>query len=163
MALIPVRVSNLIIDAANDHQALVLREIDGERHLDIAIGLFEALAIQRSLHQEDFPRPLTHDLCAMLITACEAQLQGLRITGCEEGTYLAHLHLACAHKDIEMDCRPSDGVALALRSPGCGILINEELLNQPASSSDDATENDQASEDDAYNEEDDESDDWDED
>lgn len=134
MSLVPCRIHQLIIDEVSDAQTVVLAEINGPRFLEIGIGIHEALAIQRLLDGTVYPRPLTHDLLAITITALGAQLQMLRITSCADGTYHAHLALALTTKQVEIDCRPSDGFAVVLRARGAGIEVAAELLMEPGPS-----------------------------
>ena len=156
MPLLPSRVSHLIIDDMADSQDLVLCDISGQRRLSIAIGTHEALAIQRALNGEHFPRPLTHDLCAGLIMRLGFTADAVHITDCDQGTFHAQVIMvptaaAASSEPRSIDARPSDAIAIALRCPGCSLMVNDELYasyNDPQL--DDSDELDDDADDEAY-------------
>ncbi len=112
---------------------IVLADEEAERRLQIWIGMFEAQAIARVLKSEEPPRPLTHDLCSSVIAILGYELRGVMITKLEENTFFALLTLVDSDRTIDIDARPSDAIALALRS-GAPILVDEEVLAQAAQS-----------------------------
>ena len=93
----------------------VILGLEGDRCLPIYIGLWEAISINNALNREIAPRPLTHDLFMEFCTRFGIEIRQLYIDTLEDGVYYAHLHLACADQEETLDCRPSDGIALALR------------------------------------------------
>jgi bifunctional DNase/RNase len=104
-----------------------LKERDGDRVLDIAIGDAEALAIQLGLRGILTPRPMTHDFFGNLLHALDdVAVHRLLITKRERGTF--HARLEVQHRDrlLDVDCRPSDGVALAIRL-GVPIVAADEM------------------------------------
>jgi len=98
-----------------------------ERLLPIYIGAFEANAIAAQLQGLDFPRPLTHDLVRNLLEALSLRLDSVWITRLEEGTFFALLHIHGPGTALELDARPSDAIALALRTHS-PIFVAEEVL-----------------------------------
>ncbi|TVR14666.1 MAG: bifunctional nuclease family protein [Planctomycetota bacterium] len=129
MDMIPVRLSHVIIDEQNDSHSLIVEEIRGQRRLSIGIGAMEAMAIQRGLVHDDFPRPLTHDLTAILLTALRGDLQAVHIHDVQQGTYFAELHIQrSAEHELRIDARPSDALALAVRVPGCQLFVADALF-----------------------------------
>lgn len=94
----------------------VILGIDKDRCLPIYIGLWEAISINNAINKEISPRPLTHDLFIEFCTRFGIEVRQLYIDTLEDGVYYAHLHLICADREEILDCRPSDGIALALRS-----------------------------------------------
>ena len=130
MEMIPVRLGHVIIDEQNDSHAVILVEIAGERRLSIGIGAVEAMAIQRGVVEDRFPRPLTHDLMAIMLTALRGDLQAVHIHDMQQGTYFAELLIQRGEDhELRIDARPSDALALAVRVPGCQLLVAEELLD----------------------------------
>jgi uncharacterized protein len=103
----------------------VILGLEGDRCLPIYIGLWEAISINNALNKEVAPRPLTHDLFLEFCTRFRIEIQHLFIDTLEDGVYYAHLHLTGTDQEETLDCRPSDGIALALR---CAANI---LLSQP--------------------------------
>ena len=134
MPLVPCRLTNIVVDEANDHQAVVIAE-EGPagRRLSIAIGPAEALAIDRAVKGQQFPRPLTHDLLTCIIAAPRHRLSEVRIVDLREKTFFAELVLLGPDEARrEIDCRPSDAIALLVRHPGVPLLVNEVVLAEAA-------------------------------
>lgn len=130
MDMIPVRLSHVIIDEQNDSHSLILAEQEGQRRLSIGIGAVEAMAIQRGLVEDRFPRPLTHDLMAILLTALRGDLEAVHIHDMQQGTYFAELVISRGPEhELRIDARPSDAMALAVRVPGCKIFVADPLLD----------------------------------
>lgn len=118
MALRPCRLSHVLIDEGNDRQAVILAEAEGPRHLHITIGPTEALAIDRAVKGQRFPRPLTHDLLTAVLQATGHRLSEIRIVDLREGTFFAEIVLERPDGGrAEIDCRPSDALALLVRHP----------------------------------------------
>jgi bifunctional DNase/RNase len=117
----------IIISEIDDQQHIVLKEIDGDRSFPIVIGLFEATSIDRRVRGISTPRPLTHDLLATVIDLLGAEVQDVVINDLREHTYYAQLRVRHEGELIEIDCRPSDAIPLAvtLKVP---IYVNEDVL-----------------------------------
>ena len=109
--------------------ALVLSEVNGERRLPIIIGGFEAQAIVIKLENLNPPRPLTHDLFRNFSELMKADLKEVFIHKLEEGVFYSQLLIKKDGKEIVMDSRTSDAVALALRF-NCPIYIDEEIMDK---------------------------------
>jgi len=107
----------------------LLKEKHGERTLPIWIGENEAMAIAYSLQGFKPPRPLTHDLLKLIIDAFQAKVTKIGIIELKNETYFAKIFIETDHKVFALDARPSDSIALALRS-GCLILVNDEIMNE---------------------------------
>lgn len=109
-------------------QALViLADSEERRLLPILIGLFEAQSIAMAISGEDIGRPLTHDLLLSVITETGSELERIEITRLAESTFYALLHVARGGETLEIDARPSDAIAVALRA-GAPIFVAEEVL-----------------------------------
>jgi bifunctional DNase/RNase len=128
--VVEVRVHGLGTEPKTQQHVVLLRETDGTRVLPIFVGPCEAQAIARLVKKESFPRPLTHDLLAMLVEGLHAKVQRVVITELREGTYYATLLLARGQEMLSVDARPSDSIAVALRAEA-PLYVNEELLQSP--------------------------------
>ena len=130
MKVVEVRVHGLGAEPKTQQHVVLLRETDGTRVLPIFVGPCEAQAIARLVKKETFPRPLTHDLLAMLVEGLHAKVQRVVITELREGTYYASLLLARGQEMLSVDARPSDSIAVALRAEA-PLYVNEDLLQSP--------------------------------
>ena len=126
--------STLAIDEEAEQQTVVVAECSGTRRFPIVIGQLEALAIDRAVKGQVFPRPLTHDLLLALFEALQAELREVRITDLRGGTFYAALVLARVDGSmVEMDCRPSDALAILVRRPGTPLMVAEAVLAEAGS------------------------------
>ena len=127
--MIEMELFRIRIDDKRREQVIMLREKNGERVLLIVIGINEADAIRLKVSGVELPRPLTHDLLHNTIAELGAELERIVIHDLRQGTFFAKLVLkTCDGQDREVDARPSDAVALALRA-GAPILAEENLLD----------------------------------
>lgn len=106
---------------------VVLLSEGGERLLPIFIGLWEAVSINSAKNKEVLPRPFTHDLFLDLLAKFSITLHSLQIDSIEDGVYYAKLMLSTDHHEEYIDCRPSDGIALALRG-SAPIFVEERVI-----------------------------------
>ncbi len=125
--MIEVRVAHLGLDRTTNTPVVILQERDGERVLPIWIGPAEASAIAMELAGVKFSRPLTHDLLKQVIVGLGADLRKVIITQVKDNTYFAELHIYRGDTVIQIDARPSDSIALALRLKA-PMFTNENLL-----------------------------------
>ncbi|UCG28413.1 MAG: bifunctional nuclease family protein [Bacteroidales bacterium] len=109
--------------------ALVLTEEDGDRRIPIIIGGFEAQAIAIQLEGLNPPRPLTHDLFLSFATAFNISLVEVNIYRLEEGVFYSKLICVNGEREVTIDARTSDAIALALRFK-CPIFTTEEIMSQ---------------------------------
>lgn len=109
--------------------ALVLSEENGSRRIPIIIGGFEAQAIAIQLEGLTPPRPLTHDLFVNFSKAYDIQIVDVQIYKLEEGVFFSKLHCKKEEKEMYIDSRTSDAVALALRF-GCPIFTTEDIVEK---------------------------------
>jgi hypothetical protein len=107
---------------------LVLQEKGGARLLPIWIGQPEAESIVMQIHSIKRARPLTHDLCKNLILGLGGSLRRVQITRVEKNTYYAELHISRGENIVQIDARPSDSIAIALRL-AAPIFAAESLLS----------------------------------
>jgi bifunctional DNase/RNase len=125
--MLQVRVAHLGLDRTTNTPVVILQENDGQRVLPIWIGPAEASAIAMELAGVKFSRPLTHDLLKQVIVGLGAELRKVIITQVKDNTYFAELHVYRGDTIIQIDARPSDSIALALRLKA-PILTSETLL-----------------------------------
>ena len=130
MKIVEARVHGLVFEQKQQQHVVVLREAEGERVLPIWIGPAEALAIQRLLTGQAFPRPLTHDLFALVLEGLHARVSRVTIAEMHEGTFFATLVIERENNVLSVDARPSDSIAIALRTQA-PLFVNEELLQEP--------------------------------
>jgi len=127
--MIQLKVKSLEVMEGSPLVRLTLQESAGQRELYIWIGWAEAAAIQSHLEGTRPARPMTHDLMASLLGAFQVVIEQLLIGEMREDTFFASLRLTAGETTEEIDCRPSDGIALALRAQA-PIFIDETLLEQ---------------------------------
>ena len=130
MNVVEVRVNGLILEHKTQQNIVILRESEGERILPIWIGPGEAQAIRRILSEEPFPRPLTYDLLHIVIEGLKARVTKVVIADLRENTFYASIYVERENDVLAIDARPSDSIALALRSKAT-IYVNEKLLQPP--------------------------------
>jgi len=132
--LVEMELSKIRIDERRGEQVVVLKERGGNRFLPIIIGISEVTAIKMKVSGIQPPRPLTHDLFKDTLAQLGARLARIVITKLEFNTFFAKLVLQTKDGELrEVDARPSDSIAVALRADA-PIFVAEEVLNQVASS-----------------------------
>lgn len=132
--LVEMEISKIRIDERRGEQVVVLKERNGHRFLPIIIGISEVTAIKMKISGIQPPRPLTHDLFKDTIAQLGATLKRVVITKLEFNTFFASLVLETKDgQRREVDARPSDSIAVALRADA-PIFVSEDVLNQVASS-----------------------------
>src|SRR5580765_4200955 len=126
---VQMELKRIIINEIHDQQVIMLRETEGERSFPIVIGIFEATSIDRRVRGLQTPRPLTHDLITAAIEQLGGEIQDIVISDLQEHTYFAKLRVRKEGELVEIDCRPSDAVALAVtaRVP---IYVSEDVLGE---------------------------------
>jgi bifunctional DNase/RNase len=120
-------VDSIMYDLVNKTPVVILKEVNGDRYLPILIGPYEAGAIEMGLKNIPFPRPMTHDLLNHILDRLQLSLEFIIITRIEDSTFFSSLVIFNDSEKIEIDARPSDAIALALRTKS-PILVNEDIL-----------------------------------
>lgn len=128
---VQMELSRILITETQDHQMIELREVDGERRFPIAIGLYEAGAIERRLKGIQLARPWTHELLSNTIEALGGRLKHVLISDLRDQTFFAMLVIEVNGKQVEVDCRPSDAIALCVAGEA-PILVAEQVLDKVA-------------------------------
>jgi bifunctional DNase/RNase len=129
---VPVHVSVVALDAQNV-PVVILEEEAGSRVLPIWIGSAEASSIAAEIHKQRPARPNSHDFAARLIEGLEGELLRVVVTEIRDGTFYAILVLESHGKRVEIDARPSDAIATALRA-GAPILVRDQVFDEAGES-----------------------------
>jgi bifunctional DNase/RNase len=129
--MVEMELNKILIDEKRHDQVIVLKEKNGERRLPIVIGLLEASSIKMKLSGIEPPRPMTHDLLKNTIEQLDARLEKIVIDKLTDNTFHAKLILRLSNNGKEeiIDARPSDSIALAVRSKA-PIFVEEEVLKK---------------------------------
>jgi bifunctional DNase/RNase len=127
--MVEVAVARLGLDGTTNTYVVILREKEGERILPIWIGQAEAESILLEMNHVKKERPLTHDLCKSLIVGLGGDLRRVNIVKVQKGTYFAEMQIARGETVVQIDARPSDSIAIALRVPA-PIFADDSLLAQ---------------------------------
>ncbi|MCU0537859.1 MAG: bifunctional nuclease family protein [Hydrococcus sp. Prado102] len=125
--MIEMRVAGIALDAVTRSPIVLLKDGSDRRALPIYIGQDQARAIIGALEQQKPPRPLTHDLIVNFFEAWELNLDRIIIHSLQDNTFYAVLCLSQGEKKKEIDCRPSDAIAISLRT-GSPIWVMEEVI-----------------------------------
>ena len=130
--MIRVELSKIIIDEKRQDQIIVLKEKDGNRQFPIVIGFLEASSIKMKLSNVEPPRPMTHDLLVSVFEGLGATLNQVIIDKMVNNTFHAKLEFKLKNgKKKIIDSRPSDGVALAVRT-NAAIFVDDDVLKKAA-------------------------------
>ncbi len=121
----------LRFDETSDTQIIILKEKFGDRRMPILIGFNEAHSIHVAINELPIQRPLTHDLASSIVHALGATFERIVVTELLDSTFYARIHFKTANGVVDVDSRPSDAIALALRVHA-PIFVNEEVLDQVA-------------------------------
>ncbi|MBI4387644.1 MAG: bifunctional nuclease family protein [Candidatus Omnitrophica bacterium] len=129
--MVEVVLNKIKIDENRNEQIIVLKEKNGNRLLPVVIGISEVNAIKLKLSGIDPPRPLTHDLLLRVIEGFGGQVKRILIDRLEDSTFYAKLVLTKngSTDELQIDARPSDSIALALRA-NAPIVVNPTVLDE---------------------------------
>jgi uncharacterized protein len=127
--LIPMSIKGLMLDPVSNSPIVVLRDEEDKFFLPIWVGIFEANAIALQLESITTPRPMTHDLMKNLIGDLDARVTRVVINDLRESTFFAQIRVVTGQRTLEVDARPSDAIALALRTEA-PIFVAQAVLDQ---------------------------------
>jgi bifunctional DNase/RNase len=125
---IEMTIKGLMVDPVTNMPIIILRDEAGDRVLPIWVGIFEANAIALQIENVSTPRPMTHDLLRNVIQDLEGQVQKVVVSELRENTFFAVIHVAVRGEALLIDARPSDAIALALRTKS-PIYVEEEVID----------------------------------
>ena len=126
--LIEMTIKGLMLDPITNTPIVILKDKEGDRVLPIWVGLFEANAIALQIENVATPRPMTHDLLRNIITDLEGRVDRIVVSDLKENTFYAVVHLTVRGERVAVDARPSDAIALALRTRA-PILVEEMVID----------------------------------
>ncbi|MDA8071029.1 MAG: bifunctional nuclease family protein [Actinomycetota bacterium] len=130
--MVEVRLAAVQVDVQSNTPVLLLTETGaGGRTLPIFIGAPEATAIAFAVQGVTTPRPMTHDLLRDVLEGLHARMERVVITELRSSTYFAELHLVHGTTTVQISARPSDAVAMAVRT-GCPLFVSDELMDAEA-------------------------------
>ncbi len=127
-----MKVRGLMFDPYNNAYIVILRDEENAEMLPIWVGKSEASAISFALENVAAPRPMTHDLMKSILDAVEAKVISVVVTDLNDNTYFAKVHLSYEDSEYSVDSRPSDAIALALRT-NAPIFASENVLRKQTS------------------------------
>jgi len=133
MAIVEMELNKIRIDENRGEQVIVLKEKEGPRILPIVIGIMEVTAIKMKISGVYPPRPMTHDLFCNAITQLGAKIDKIIINKLENNTFFAKLIVSADSRTLEIDARPSDSIAIAIRAKA-QIFVDEQVLDNVSNS-----------------------------
>ena len=127
--LVPMSIKGLMLDPVSNSPIVVLKDETEKFFLPIWVGIFEANAIALQLENVATPRPMTHDLLKNMIADLDARVARVVINDLRDSTFFAQIRVITGGKTLEIDARPSDAIALALRTEA-PIFVAQSVLDQ---------------------------------
>jgi bifunctional DNase/RNase len=127
--LIRMKVSGLTMDPLTNTPIVILKDMQEKKAIPIWIGLFEASAIATELEKISFSRPMTHDLLTDILRILEIEVTKVEINDLRNNTFFANIYLLKEGKNIVIDSRPSDAIAIALRA-NAPIFVDDKVIEK---------------------------------
>ncbi len=125
--MIEMKINGLAVDNSSKMPVVILTDLEEKRFLPIWIGVYEADAILMAMEAISVPRPMTHDLIKGIMDAVEISVDRIVIHDIKNNTFFAKIHMIKDGKEYEIDSRPSDAIALALRVEA-PIFVSETVI-----------------------------------
>ena len=122
------KIKGLMMDPLTNSPIVILQEIQEGTLLPIWVGIFEANAIALQIERVDTPRPMTHDLLKNVLMQLNAEVEKIVVTDLRDNTFYALIHLRLGVEAVTIDSRPSDAIALALRTDS-PIFVTESVID----------------------------------
>ena len=126
--MIEMNIKGLMVDPITNMPIIILRDSEGQKVLPIWVGVFEANAIALQIENIQTPRPMTHDLLRNIIQDLHASVDKIVVCDLKENTFYAMIHLKTPAGPVAIDARPSDAIALALRTRA-PIFVEETVID----------------------------------
>ncbi len=139
--MVKMEIKGLLMDPVSNMPVVILRDTEKGLFLPIWVGIFEANAIALEMEKVTTPRPMTHDLLKNVLAELDARVERIVINDLRENTFFARIYLARSEEKHSIDSRPSDAIALALRSQA-DIFVEEEVLEKSRSMRTEGSEQD---------------------
>ena len=126
---IEMKIKGLVVDPISKMPIIVLEDQDSERMLPIWIGVFEANAIALMIENISTPRPMTHDLIKKIFDDLDVVIDKVVVNDVRDNTFYALIHCSYQGRSLVIDSRPSDAIALSLRT-NAPIFVEEDVVNK---------------------------------
>ena len=124
-----MKLSGLIMDSTTHAPVIILKDLEDKEVISLWIGLLEASAIAVELEKIDLPRPMTHDLVKNVLDSLNIKVLKIEIADLRDNTFYAYIHLGMDGKTFTIDARPSDAIAIALRTKS-PIYVDEDVIKK---------------------------------
>ena len=124
-----MKLSGLIMDSTTNAPVIILKDLEDKEVISLWIGLLEASAIAVELEKIDLPRPMTHDLVKNVLDSLNIKVLKVEIADLRDNTFYAYIHLGMDGKTFTIDARPSDAIAIALRTKS-PIYVDEKVIKK---------------------------------
>ncbi len=126
--MVEMKVEGLTLDPLTNMPIIILKDLEGAKALPIWVGFFEANAIALEIEKISTPRPMTHDLLKSMIQNLKAEVNHILVSDLKDNTFYAIISLAFGGTTLNIDSRPSDAIALALRAKA-PIFVEEKVID----------------------------------
>ena len=134
-----MKVTGITLDPFTNMPIVILKDLEGNNAIPIWIGILEASAIATELEKIDLSRPMTHDLLKNVLTALEVTVEKIEVTDLRDNTFYALIYLTADGKALTIDSRPSDAIALALRTKA-PLFVSKSVIEKSRKVSVDKTD-----------------------
>ncbi len=124
-----VNIASMAIDPTSNTPIIILKSVKGDQAVPIWIGLLEATSIASALRDIKFDRPMTHDLFKNFVDNLEMVVSKVEVCDLKDNTFYARIYFVSKDKSFDMDARPSDAIAIALRF-GAPIYVDDKIFDQ---------------------------------
>ena len=129
--LVEMKIKGLAIDPSSNMPIVLLADRDDRHVVPIWIGILEASAIATEIEKVEAPRPMTHDLVMRMLRELHATIERIVVRDLQDNTFFADIHVRAGARELVFDARPSDSMALALRS-GASIWMESAVIEKAA-------------------------------
>jgi uncharacterized protein len=129
---IEMMVAGIALDPVTKMPIIILKDSNGDNALPIWIGIAEASSIATQLEKIDLARPMTHDLVRNILQSLDIPVDRVEVTELKDNTFYSLIYLDVSEKKLPIDSRPSDAIAIALRT-GAPIFVSEEVIRKAKS------------------------------
>ena len=127
--MIEVKIDSIRASLMSEHRVVILKDLSSDRFLPIWIGRYEAEAIAIRLQNIEVPRPMTHDLLANSIIEMGGEISHVLVSDLRNDTFFAKINVQINGQSVEIDSRPSDAIALAVRA-NASIFVEEHVMEE---------------------------------
>lgn len=124
-----VHIAGITMDPASNTPIIILKSDDDDRAVPIWIGLLEATSIASALQNVKFDRPMTHDLFKNFLDTVAVKVSKIEVCDLKDNTFFAKIHFTGENSEFQMDARPSDAIAIALRT-SAPIYVEEKVMEK---------------------------------